>query len=93
MHFEKHGRLPNGGRKVVSENFDSQKGVTGTDYIFSIAEELGELVTGFRVEGSLPTAKPIDGFRLLDSSRGRITIRWARSRVAAFFGYHLGQRH
>jgi len=35
MHFEKHGRLPNGGRKVVSEKFDSQKGVTGTDYIFS----------------------------------------------------------
>ena len=66
MHFEKHGRLPNGGRKVVSEQFDSQKGVTDTDYIFSIAEKLGELITGFRVEGSLPLAKPIDGFRLLE---------------------------
>ena len=66
MHFEKHGRLPKGGRKVVSEQFDSQKGVTDTDYIFSVAEKLGELITGFSVEGSLAPAKPIDGFRLLE---------------------------
>jgi len=66
MHFEKCGRLPNGGGKIVSEEFDRQKRVTETDYVFSIAEKLGELLTGYRCEGSLPRAKTIGGFRLLE---------------------------
>ena len=66
MHFEKYGRLPNGGGKIVSEEFDRQKRVTETDYVFSIAEKLGELLTGYRCEGSLPRAKTIGGFRLLE---------------------------
>jgi len=64
--LRKFGRLPNGGREIVDNVCEQQKGVTDVDYIFDIPALLGELKTNYRVEGAECEAKPIGGWRLIE---------------------------